>query len=395
MKSNILKPLRYATLAFILLSLSLIVAILYIGQHILIPLFLAFLFAILLRPLVVFLNKKCRLPHVLAVLVSVVLFVIVIAAIILFISWQISDITDDWNKIKHNLSIHYKNVQYWVRQRYHVSYYNQQNYIDRVTVKTLNGNSELMGNTLSSFTDVLLNTLLIPIYIFLILLYRNLFVKFLYKMVPEKNYLNLKDILAQVKTVVQSYIVGLIIETGIVAVLTTAGLMLLGVQYAILLGAITAILNLIPYIGIMAAAIITLLATLVNSTNVSVIVGVIILSIMVQFIDNNILVPKIVGNKVRINALASMVAVITGGAIAGIAGMFLAIPLIAILKVVFDRIETLEPWGALMGDDLPKTYQWYKLKLPDFSQGNATNAWPLQSKESIIVEKPLNTNKAS
>ena len=328
-----------------------------------------------------------------AVLVSVTLFVILIAAIIFFISWQVSDIANDWNKIKSNLSIHCENIQHWIKQSLHVSYNKQESYIYQVTGNTVNSGSGFMSNTISSFTDVLLNTLLIPIYTFLILLYRNLFIKFLLKMVNPKNENVLRDVLTQVKTVVQSYLVGLLIETGIVAVLTTAGLMILGVQYVVLLGVITAILNLIPYIGILLAAIITVLATLVNSTDVSVIIGVIVLNIVVQFIDNNILVPRIVGNKVQINALVSIVGVIIGGAIAGIAGMFLAIPLIAILKVIFDRIETLAPLGFLMGDDLAKTYHWYKLKLPDFSQGNSGETWPEQINNNEIVDNVMTMSK--
>jgi predicted PurR-regulated permease PerM len=373
----------YAKLTLTLLSLTLITIALYIGQNILIPLLLSLLFAILLRPMVIFFNKKLRLPHVISVLVSVVLFVILIGTIILFISWQVSEITDDWKKIKYNISIHSDHIQHWIKQRYNVSYNKQQNFVHRIADDTLNGDTELMGNTLSSFTDTLLKVVLIPIYTFLILLYRNLFIKFLVKIVSQKNEQILLDILTHVKTVVQSYIIGLLIETGVVAVLTTGGLILLGVQYAVLLGVITAILNLIPYIGILVACVITLLATLVNSTDVSVMLGVIALSVLVQFIDNNILVPKIVGNKVRINALVSMVGVIIGGAIAGIAGMFLAIPLIAILKVIFDRIESLSPLGFLMGDDLPKTYDWYKLKLPDFSQGNSEDTWPEQIRNDL------------
>lgn len=389
---NIILP-RYARLALILLGLSIIISILYFGQNILIPFLLSVLFAILLRPLVVFLNKKIRLPHVIAILVSVILFVVFIGAILLFISWQVSEITDDWKKIKYNLSIHSEHIQHWVKQRFHLSYNKQQSYIHQVTEETLHSDSELMGNTFSSFTTTLLNIVLIPIYTFLILIYRNLFIKFLSKIVNKENEQALRCILSQIKTVVQSYLVGLLIETGIVAVLTTSGLVLLGVHYAVLLGVITAILNLIPYIGILVACIITLLATLVNSTEISVILGVITLSIVVQFIDNNILVPRIVGNKVQINALVSMIGVIIGGAIAGIAGMFLAIPLIAILKVIFDRIEDLKPWGFLMGDDLPKTYDWYKLKLPDFSQGNSSDTWPEQTVNNGIVKNTTSVEK--
>lgn len=369
MKLHNIKFPIYAKLTFILISLCIITITIYFGKHILIPLLLSLLFAILLRPIVNFFNTKLKFPHVIAVLVAVVLFVIFFSAIILFISWQVSDITDDWKKITNNISIHYEHLQHWVKQHYHLSYNKQDKYIQQVKNESISGDSDLISNTLNSFTDTLFNTILVPIYTFLILLYRTLFIKFLTKIVQKRNEATLHEILKQIKTVIQSYIVGLLIEMGIVGVLTTLGLMFLGVEYAILLGVITAMLNLIPYIGILLAAVISILATLVNSSEISIILGVILLNIIVQLIDNNILVPRIVGNKVRINALVSMVGVVLGGAIAGVAGMFLAIPLIAILKVIFDRIKILSPWGYLMGDDLPKTYTWNRIELPDFSQG--------------------------
>ncbi len=390
--SDVKFPL-YAKVSLTLISLSIILTTLYFGQHILIPLLLSLLFAILLRPLVVVFNKKLKFPHVIAVLVAVILFVIFVSAIIFFISWQISDITHDWNKIKHNISLHYEHLQHWIKQRYNLSYNKQESYIQQVRNESINGNSELMSNTLSSFTDTLLNTVLIPIYTFLILLYKNLFIKFLSKIVRKSKEHILEDILTQIKTVVQSYIVGLLIEMGVVGTLTTTGLMLLGVEYAVLLGVITALLNLIPYIGILVASVVTVLATLVNSSELSVVMGVLALSVLVQFIDNNILVPKIIGNKVRINALVSIVGVIIGGAIAGIAGMFLAIPMIAILKVIFDRIEVLSPWGFLMGDNLPKTYKWHRFELPDFSQGNSAEESLPEIPEKNIIENTPDPHK--
>lgn len=383
MESSEVKFPLYAKVSLTLISLSIIFTVLYYGQHIIIPLLLSLLFAILLRPLVVVFNKKLKFPHVIAVLVAVTIFVVFVSAIVFFISWQVSDITHDWNKIKHNISLHYEHLQHWIKQRYHLSYNKQESYIQQVRDESRNGNSELMSNTISSFTDTLLNTILIPIYTFLILLYKNLFIKFLSKIVQKSKEHILEDILTQIKTVVQSYIVGLLIEMGIVGTLTTIGLMLLGVEYAVLLGVITALLNLIPYIGILVASVITVLATLVNSSELTVVLGVLGLSVFVQFIDNNILVPKIIGNKVRINALVSIVGVIIGGALAGIAGMFLAIPMIAILKVIFDRIDALSPWGYLMGDDLPKTYKWHRFVLPNFSEGNYTEESQLENSQEI------------
>jgi len=384
----------YAKFAVILLSIALLVVILYFAQHILIPVLLSLIFAILLRPVVSFLNRKLRFPNVIAVLVAVTVSVLIILALVFFISWQISGIANDWVKIQHNLALHFGKIQMWLQQKLHMSYGTQQQYIDKVTGENIAGNSELMGNTLNSFTDTMVNVMLIPIYTFLMLLYRNLFVRFLTKIVSADNEYILADVLGEVKVVIQSYVVGILIETGIVAVLTTGGLMLLGVQYAVLLGVITGILNLIPYIGILIAAVITVLATLINTTDFSIILGVLGLSILVQFIDNNLLVPRIIGNKVRINALVSMLGVVIGGSIAGVAGMFLAIPLIAILKVVCDRIESLAPLGYLMGDDISKIYTWGKINLPDFSQGSNNEPWPVQVRKPASDKSPEVDKKA-
>jgi predicted PurR-regulated permease PerM len=92
------------------------------------------------------------------------------------------------------------------------------------------------------------------------------------------------------------------------------------------------------------AGILTILSSLTGSPDLSIILGVIGVNVVVQIIDN-ILVPVIINTKVQINAFVSIIGIIVGGGIAGIAGMFLAIPILAILKIVFDRIESLEAWG--------------------------------------------------
>ena len=76
------------------------------------------------------------------------------------------------------------------------------------------------------------------------------------------------------------------------------------------------------------------------------------LYLLIQLIDNNYIVPKVIGSKVKLNALVSLLAVILGAALWGIPGMFLSIPLMAILKLIFDRIEPLKPWGFLLGDTM-------------------------------------------
>lgn len=138
----------------------------------------------------------------------------------------------------------------------------------------------------------------------------------------------------------------------------------MGVKYAILLGVITGLLNLIPYIGILIAGLLTIIASLTGSSDLSIIIGIVVVNIIVQFVDNNLLVPWIVSSKVEINPLASIVGIIIGGALGGVSGMFLAIPLMAMLKVIFDRVEALEAWGYLLGDDLPRNFKWRRKPVP-------------------------------
>jgi predicted PurR-regulated permease PerM len=354
----------YIRLASILLCICLIIGLLYVGQHIIFPVLLALLFAILLRPVVNFFIKKLRFPKVLAISFSVLLALFFLTSVVLFVSWQIGDIANDWNKIKLNVNTHFHNIQHWIKQQFQISYSEQDKYLKQVTKKSMDNGGPSVGGTLSSFTDALMNVILIPIYTFLFLIYHDLFVDFLFKLFSKEHHKKLTDILVNVKQAIHSYLTGLLTEMGIVATLTTLGYMIVGVQYALLLGVITGILNLIPYVGITLAGLLSILATLSGSTDLSIIAGVLVVNVIVQFFDNNILVPLVVSSKVKINAFVSLVSIITGGAIGGVAGMFLAIPLIAVIKVVFDRIDFLEPWGFVMGDNLPKNNKVVKIKIP-------------------------------
>lgn len=363
----------YAKLTLVLLGIIAIIFIFYIGQDILVPIMMSFLFAILLYPIVQFLKSTLYFPHVFAVMIAVLLFVLFFIGLFVFLSYQISDFAEDFDKIEKNINIHLRNIQGFIRDNFHLSSREQKQYIDTATEDSMEKGKEIIGTTLMSFTDTLVNLTLIPIYTFLILLYRTHFLMFLSKLFKKENHEQLKDILTNVRVAINSYIVGLIIEMILVSAMTTLGFMLIGVKYAILLGIVTGILNLIPYIGILFAGILSIVASLTGSPDLSIIVGVIVVTVVVQLIDNNILVPLIVSSKVEINAFISIIGIIIGGAIAGVSGMFLALPLLAVLKVIFDRIESLEPWGYLMGDHLPKTYTWRKIKLPLFDSEEPTN----------------------
>lgn len=358
----------YARLSFSLISLVLLLGIAYCAAEIIVPLILSFLIAVLLRPIVRFFHTKLKLPHVIAAIVTVLLWVLAVIGLLFLISWQVADITNDMTQIKQNLQNHWDSFQSWVQSQFNIDRTEQKQLIDNAT-KT-DGNSSItsgIGGTVASFGATLANLIILPVYTFLLLLYRTHFIKFLFKLIPLKKHPILIDVLCQVKVALQSYIVGLMLQMLSVIVMTCLGYFIIGLEYALLLGLLTGILNLIPYIGILMACVISILVSLTTGNEMSIILYVILVNIVVQFIDNNILVPMVVSSKVEINALVSITGIIVGGTIAGIAGMFLAIPVMAILKLIFDRIPELEPWGYLLGDDLPKSFTWRKgIRLPRY-----------------------------
>ena len=146
---------------------------------------------------------------------------------------------------------------------------------------------------------------------------------------------------------------GLLIQITYMTVLLGGILLLLGIKHALLIGVIFAILNLIPYVGALIGNIIGVLLTLTASTDLTPVITVLAVIAGVQFLDNNILMPRIVGSKVKINALFAILGVVVGGSLAGVSGMFLSMPIIAVLKIIFDRTEMFKQWGALLGDERP------------------------------------------
>jgi putative permease len=158
------------------------------------------------------------------------------------------------------------------------------------------------------------------------------------------------DVVSQIQYIVKKYIVGLFLQMLIVTGLSCMAFWIIGVKYGFLLGLITGIFNVIPYIGIVTALLLAVLITFATATT-SEILFVLVAVVVIHLIDSNYVMPKIVGSKVKINTLIALLGLVLGEMIWGITGMFLSIPVIAIIKVVFDRVNGLQPWGMLLGDD--------------------------------------------
>ena len=318
----------------------------------LVPFSFALIIAILLNPLV---NKFRRMGvnQIFAIIFAMLIAVLVFGGVMYFLSSQIIGFSENFPVLKEKFGSLLGQLQVWVQSSFGISIAKQVELIN----EALNSSKGLVGSTVGTALGTLLIFFILPVYIFLLLFYKTLILNFLYESFAEENSKQMTDILNQTKSAIQSYMVGLLLEALIVAALNSTALLILGVKYAILLGVIGAILNMLPYIGGLIAISLPILIATVTKDGYSTQLGIIIAYLIIQFIDNNFLIPKIVSSKVQINALVSIVVVLLGAAMWGVAGMFLSIPFVAILKIIFDRVDGLKPWGKLLGDEIPTKHK--------------------------------------
>lgn len=351
MISKTSSPPFYTKLAMILICLIALSFIFIVGKRILAPLIFSFLFAIALLPLAGFFEKRVKLPRSAASGLSVILLILFISLILYIVGSQITDLAKDWPTFKQEFSDNLGKIQEWITMKFHVDVNRQMKYIHTSTERMLASSAGVIGATVISLSSVLLFLVFVMIDTFFLLFYRRLIIKFLVAVCAEENSETVYDIVSQVEYIIRKYILGLLLEMGIVAVICCISFLLIGVKYAILLGLITGLFNIIPYIGIFTSLVLSTIITIGTGAATAKVVLVIATIVGMHLIDSNILLPMIVGSKVKINALITVLGVITGEMFWGIPGMFLSIPVIAISKVVFDRIESLKPWGMLLGDE--------------------------------------------
>lgn len=345
-------PAWYTKLTTMLLGSSLALLILYVGQDVLIPLAYAALISVLLAPLVAFLVKH-RIPRLLAITIVVGVACVVVVALVIVIGMQVSQFGEDLPGLKEAGSKYLTRVQVFITEHLGISTGQQLRWLEQGVQQAQKNVGGMVGRTLSAFLNVTSLVILVPLYVFVMLLYADLLAAFALRLASGGQTGVVKETLLEARKVVNRYMIGLMMETAIVAVLNSGALLLLGIDYAILFGVLAALLNLIPYVGIMIGALLPVIMAIITKDSVWYPLGVVGVFILIQFIDNNVIVPYVVASRVSINALVSILAVIIGGMLWGLSGMFLALPAVAILKVACDRIEPLAAWGLLLGDTVP------------------------------------------
>ncbi|MBK8551983.1 MAG: AI-2E family transporter [Ignavibacteria bacterium] len=324
----------------------------YIGQDIIIPLCFAVLIAILLDPIVSFF-ERIKIPRTLAITLALTVGILLISGLIYFFSVQLSLFNESLPMFKEKFKLVLDQSKAWASSEFNISMDSINSQLDNWSKSLFEGTGAVIGYTVMTLTELVIVWLLIPVYTYLFLYYQNLFLAFIEQVSDKKNQKTIKEVMTEGNKMIQSYLVGLVLEVIIMSILNSVGLLILGIEYAILLGIIGALLNVIPYIGGVVSTALPMLVAIVTHDSLLSPLLVLAVYLFIQFLDNNFIVPLVVASRVKINALVSIIVVLIFGALYGVSGMFLAIPLTAIVKIIFDRIESLKPFGLILGVEIP------------------------------------------
>jgi predicted PurR-regulated permease PerM len=340
----------YFRLCCILISIVILGFLAILGQQILVPMILGLLIAILLMPLCRFMEKRLRFPRGLASILVSILALAVIGGVIYMMSIEVAKLANDWPQFQKQFVVLTNDLQSWISRTFGVRRHDQLEYLNDTAKKSISTGTAILEKALASIGYVLMITGFTFLFTLFFLIYRTHLLKFLVASFSETYHKTVFDVIDNIQFMTKKYLVGLFFQMIIVTVLSFIAYTIIGIKYNFMLAILTGVLNIFPYIGIFTALLIGALITFATSGTSHVLFVVIAIGI-IHAIDGNIIMPRVVGSKVKINSLIVIIGLIIGEMLWGIAGMFLTIPVLAIIKIIFDRVEGLQSWGFLMGED--------------------------------------------
>lgn len=348
---NISEQPFYFRATIYLLLVGLTIAFLILAKNILIPLTIAIVFTFLLLPV----SRKLeswRVPKALAILISIIMAGAIFMALLYFLYSQVLSFVDDWPELEKTMTAKWDSVQQFISETFNITHKQQQIWIKSKIQESAGSGGVLILGFFSATTSFLASFALIPIYIFFLSFYKNKFKEFIHLISDEGKHEQALVMVKQVSMVSQKYLVGIFLDVVILSVLNSTGFLILGLQHAILFGVLASILNIIPYIGVLIGSILPIVMAFLTKDSMSYAFGVAGICFFVQFLDNNFITPYVVGSSVSINPLTATIVLVGSALIWGIPGMVLCMPLTGMAKVVCDNIESMKPYGYLLGEEV-------------------------------------------
>jgi len=338
-------------ITIVLLFLILLTLTLYYGQSFLVPISLSTLLSILLFPIGRKFEKWFRIGRSFSSLLVILILLAVIGSIGYLCYEQIYLFAQDLGNIREKLTQKLFNIQLFIYNTSGMKPKAQIKWLDDKLGSLLTDSDIFIKSMLLNVGNILATIGIMIFYIFFMMMYREKFQEFFKTIVNDKAHNQMTTILTNTKIVIQGYISGVFTVVLLIATILGIGLFSMGIDFALFLAVFCALLNIVPYAGILTGAIITLTLTFITKDNTWYVTGVAILFFVTHWVEANILTPNIVGKKVRVNPLATFIMLIIGAELWGLMGMIMFIPFVGIIKVICDYTPALHPFSILLGTE--------------------------------------------
>ncbi len=332
----------------ILFGIILLFIVLSYGKFILMPLAFAALIAMLLDPISSWLQQY-KFNRVLAILTSIILLAVILGGIMSLLSIQFIQFADRLPEANAKIQTLSSDLIQFFESTFNLSPDRQVQFLERGLETAINKSGEYVSTVLGATTSVFTTIGLLPFFVFFMMYYKKMYRTFLHTAVDGKNDA-IDSVIDGIQSVTQNYIVGMMTVITILGILNAIGLWIVGIDHVLFFAAFAAILAVIPYIGIILGSLPAIIFALLFTDSLLNPIGVVAVFAVVQFLEGNFITPNVIGSQVSINPFMALIALVIGGQLWGISGMILFVPLLGILKCVFDQVETLKPYGYLLGN---------------------------------------------
>ena len=332
----------------ILLGIILVFALLSYGKFILMPLAFSALIAMLLEPVSTWLQRY-KINRIAAILISMTMLFVLLSSIISLLSIQFVQFADRLPEANQKIQAISNDLVQFFENTFNLSPSRQVEYFESGLETVVNRSGEYLTTALGATTSVFATVGLLPFFVFFMMYYKKTYRTFLHN-AWEGNNSAIDSVIDGIQSVTQNYIVGMITVITLLAILNAIGLWIVGIEHALFFAVFAAILAIIPYVGIIIGSLPAIIFALLFTDSLFNPLAVIGVFAFVQFLEGNFITPNVIGSRVSINPFMALVALIIGGELWGISGMILFVPFLGILKCVFDQVESLKPYGYLLGD---------------------------------------------
>lgn len=324
---------------YTIISLIALVYVIKVSKIILAPLLLAVLISVALYPILNWIQKRIT-SRILSVSLLIFVLSTLLGAILYLMVLQFANFYEDYPNISNKLSHLLKQVEGVIKSELGLSSFNLAEMTQENSAEILSsGANNSILSILKSFTGLLTYLILIPLYIFLMLYYKPA-IKRLVQISLEKLEIKATTVIKETSVLVQNYLKGMFTVMVILGFLNSLGLLLLGVPYAFILGFMVAVFGIVPYIGTLMGSVLVLIVSFLSQGDYLTLLYIVILFASIQFLEGNLLTPKIVGNKVNVNPFIAIIALLIGDQIWGVVGMIIALPSASIIMLIIKQLKS-------------------------------------------------------